>query len=70
MSLSRVFILTILISCNALCSFSQKDKAGETFYAFDKDWKAISEIEKATTKNRKISALGTSRTGWKKSKKL
>jgi periplasmic protein TonB len=57
MSLSRVFILTILICCNAFCSFSQKSKSGETFYAFDKDWKAISNIEKATyfSRTKKVS---------------
>jgi protein TonB len=48
MSLSRVFILTILISCIALYSFSQKNKAEGTFYAFDKNWKAINDIKKAT----------------------
>lgn len=48
MNFSRLFILTMLISCNAVFAFSQNNKPGETFYAFDKDWKAINDIKKAT----------------------
>jgi protein TonB len=48
MSLSRVCIFTILICSNAVVVFGQKNKPGEIFYAFDKDWKAINDIEKAT----------------------
>jgi periplasmic protein TonB len=48
MSLSRVCILTILVCTNAFAASGQKNKPGEIFYAFDKGWKSVNDIEKAT----------------------
>jgi periplasmic protein TonB len=53
----RLFILTIIFCCDAVYVFSQKNKADEKFFAYDKDWKSLSNLDNATyfTRIKKVS---------------
>jgi len=47
MKLLRVLSLIIFLCLNAVTIFSQKNKPGEAYYAYDAAWKPLNNIKKA-----------------------